>query len=105
MGILIKPAHLTTLLIRVARIGTPASGDQRSTRLITVVGTECALWEPRGISLVEGDLRGSSEVTTMLRFQEPLTPAAKFLVGYSLEAAADDLLDLYDDEGWRASFA
>jgi hypothetical protein len=40
----------------------------------------------------------------MLRFAKPLTPAAHALVVYSLEVAADDLLDLFDDEGWAANF-
>jgi hypothetical protein len=40
----------------------------------------------------------------MLRFARPLTPAAHALVAYCLEVAADDVRDLYGDDGWAASF-
>jgi hypothetical protein len=43
------------------------------------------------------------EVTTTLRFQEPLTPAAKYLVDYSLKGAEDELRN-YDADDWAATF-
>jgi hypothetical protein len=40
----------------------------------------------------------------MLRFQEPLTPAAKYLVAYSLEVADDELHD-FDSDEWVHVFS
>ncbi len=39
----------------------------------------------------------------MLRFQEPLTPAAKHLLVYSLEGAEDELAD-FEVDAWEAQF-
>ena len=39
----------------------------------------------------------------MLRFQEPLTPAAKYLLVYSLEGAEDELAD-FEVNDWEAQF-
>jgi hypothetical protein len=41
------------------------------------------------------------EDTTMLRFAEPLTPAAKYLVAYSLDIADDEWHEIYaDPDAW-----
>jgi hypothetical protein len=41
----------------------------------------------------------------MLRFQDPLTPAAREILIYCLEVAADEMVDLYeDDEAWAAAY-
>jgi hypothetical protein len=41
----------------------------------------------------------------MLRFQDPLTPAAREILVYCLAAAADEILDLYeDDEAWATAW-
>ena len=41
----------------------------------------------------------------MLRFQDPLTPAAREILVYCLEVAADEILDLYEDhEAWAAAY-
>jgi hypothetical protein len=39
----------------------------------------------------------------MLRFQESLTPAAKYLIVYSLEGAEDELAD-FEVDAWEAQF-
>ncbi len=39
----------------------------------------------------------------MLRLQEPLTPAAKHLLVYSLEGAEDELAD-FEVDAWEAQF-
>jgi hypothetical protein len=40
----------------------------------------------------------------MLRFQDPLTPAAREILVYCLAVAADEMIDLYeDDEAWAAA--
>ena len=42
----------------------------------------------------------------MLRFAEPLRPAAKYLLAYSLDVAEDSWPDLYADPyDWARSFA
>jgi hypothetical protein len=41
----------------------------------------------------------------MLRFQTPLTAAAREILVYSLEVAADEIIDLYEDhEAWAAAY-
>ena len=41
----------------------------------------------------------------MLRFQTPLTAAAREIVVYCLEVAADEIVELYeDDEAWAAAY-
>jgi hypothetical protein len=41
----------------------------------------------------------------MLRFQDPLTPAAREILVYCLEVAADEILDLYeDDAAWATAY-
>jgi hypothetical protein len=41
----------------------------------------------------------------MLRFQDPLTPAAREILIYCLEVAADEMVDLYeDDEAWAVAY-
>lgn len=42
-------------------------------------------------------------VKTMRRFQEPLTPAAKYLLVYNLEGAEDELAD-FEVDAWVAQF-
>src|ERR687891_1504290 len=41
----------------------------------------------------------------MLRFQSPLTAAAREIIVYCLEVAADEIIDLYEDhEAWAAAY-
>jgi hypothetical protein len=41
----------------------------------------------------------------MLRFQTPLTPAAREIIVYCLEISADEILDLYeDDAAWATAY-
>jgi hypothetical protein len=41
----------------------------------------------------------------MLRFQAPLTDAAREILVYSLEVAADEIIDLYEDhEAWATAY-
>jgi hypothetical protein len=41
----------------------------------------------------------------MLRFQTPLTAAAREIIVYCLEVAADEIIDLYEDhEAWAAAY-
>jgi hypothetical protein len=41
----------------------------------------------------------------MLRFQDPLTAAAREIIVYCLEVAADEILDLYErQEAWAAAY-
>ena len=41
----------------------------------------------------------------MLRFQTPLTAAAREIMVYGLEVAVDEIVELYeDDEAWAAAY-
>jgi hypothetical protein len=50
-------------------------------------------------------LHTTSEGSAMLRFQTPLSAAAREIVVYCLRVAADEIVDLYEDhEAWAAAY-